>query len=150
FLFEAPGRSQRSVTIEPRKTKGENRPIIGLNPPAELKLWAERDLDRPVGPVMRGSAAAAARALDLKPDDTLLAATDPNDPHKMTGRAAGAKGNDDLGQRLLRLADKPVKVSVRRAGAEKDETIELGPGDGFKFEDEIVGTSDPKAGSPFQ
>jgi membrane-associated protease RseP (regulator of RpoE activity) len=157
FLFEAPGRSQRSVTIEPRKTKGENRPIIGLNPPAELKLPAERDLDRPVGPVMRGSAAAAARALDLKPDDTLLAATNPILPGPAEAAARDSITDldkhdpaGDLAQRLLALAGKPVQVKVRRAGSDKEETITLEAGSGFQFDDEIVGTSDPKAGSPFQ
>jgi membrane-associated protease RseP (regulator of RpoE activity) len=151
FVFdETPGRSRRTIAIEPRKSKGENRPIIGINPPSELKLPAERDLDRAAGPVLRGSAAAAARALDLKPDDRLLAATDTSSPDAMSDLPAGEKGYDDLAARLLLLADKTVKVSVRRAGADKDETIELKPGSGFEYEDEIVGTSDPKADNPFR
>ena len=46
FEFEAPGRGPRTVYIEPRKTKGEKRPIIGLNPPMELKLPAQRDVEQ--------------------------------------------------------------------------------------------------------
>ncbi len=146
FVFQAPGRSEQTIYIEPRKTKGEKRPIIGLNPPMELKLPAQRDLEPASSPVLRDSAAAAARALDLKPDDRLVSATDPKDPDAMTD----LKGFDDLAERLVRLIDKPVKLSVRRAGADKEETISLEPGNGFHFEDEIVGSSDPKADSPFQ
>jgi regulator of sigma E protease len=157
FVFEAPGRSPQTVFIEPRKLKGESRPIIGLNPPSELKLPARRDVEQAMGPVLRDSAAAAARELDLKPGDTLLAATNqiPPNPNEAAARADMTELEKidpaaDLAQRLLQLTGKPVQVKVRRAGSEKDETITLEPDSGFRFEDEIVGTSDPKADNPFQ
>jgi regulator of sigma E protease len=155
FVFEAPGQGPRTITIEPRKLKGEKRPIIGLNPPSELKLPAKRDVEQAGGPVLRDSSAAAARELDLKPGDTLLAATDAMSLNPVEAAARDAMTDldrhdpaADLAQRLLQLAGKPVRVKVRRAGANQDETLTLEPG--FQFEDQIVGTSDPKADNPFQ
>ncbi len=157
FEFDAPGHDPRKVDIEPRKLKGESRPVIGLNPPMELKLPAKRDLDATTGPVLRDSAAAAARALDLKPGDTLLAATESHQPGPDEAAQVAALSDldqhdpaADLAQRLLVLAGKPVEIKVRRAGSDKDETIKLSADGGFQYEDQVVGTSDPDAESVFQ
>jgi regulator of sigma E protease len=155
FVFEAPGQDPRTVEIEPRKTKGESRPIIGINPPPVLNLPEKADAPPAWGPVVRDSAAAAARALDLKPGDQLLAATDARQPNPVEGPALPVGLTDlepgdpagDLAGRLQELVGKPVTVKVRRG--EKEETVTLPPEGGFHFADRIVGTTDADQGSPY-
>ncbi len=151
FKFRASAeQTPQDVSIVARKLKTEKRPVIGLSPPSDLKLPTRRELEPVPAPVLRDSAAAAARAFDLKPGDRLIAATDPKDPAAMADLPAGEEGYGELAARLLKLADKPVKVTVRRAGSEADETITSEPGGGFEFGDEVVGVSDPKADNPFR
>jgi regulator of sigma E protease len=148
FVWRTPGQEARAVTIEPRKTKDEPNPVIGIGYPWALKLPEEREVPKGTGPVERNSAAADARALELGPDDQLLAATDalPLNPVEAPARAALTDLNPadpagDLAGRLRQLAGKPVTVRFRRG--DKEEQVTLEPGSGFQFGDRIVGTTDP-------
>jgi regulator of sigma E protease len=147
FVFRTPGHEPRAVSIEPRKTKEEPNPVIGIGYPADLRLFDRRDAVAGATPVLRNSPAAAARRLDLAPDDRLLAATDPDDPDSADLKALTGDPYADLAGRLLRLAGKPVKVRVSRGG--RNETLDLGTDDGFQFGDKIVGTTDADGNSPF-
>jgi regulator of sigma E protease len=156
FVWRTPGQEARSVSIEPRKTKDEANPVIGVGYPWSLKLPEKREVPTGSGPVERGSAAADARALDLGPDDRLLAATDPIplNPIESPARASltDLNPNDpagDLAGRLRALAGKPVTVTVRRAGADHTDTLTLQPDSGFQFGDRIVGTTDPDDNASF-
>ncbi len=152
FVFVTPGQEPRELKIEPRKTKNEANPVIGVTYPMELKLLDKRDAPADWTPAARDSAAAAARALDLKPGDVLLAATDTRQVNPAEGPALPTGLTDleridpagDLGMRLLELAGKDVKVRVRRAG--KEEEITLPADSGFQLGDRIVGTTDPDEG----
>jgi regulator of sigma E protease len=154
FVFRTPGQEPRALDIEPRKTKEESNPVIGIGYPADLKLADKREAPPGAGPFNRSSAAAAARRLDLGPDDTLLAATDARQVNPVEGPELplGLTALEpidpagDLAQRLLVLVGKPVKVKVRRAGKEEEVTLE--PGSGFQFGDTIVGTTDPEENAP--
>jgi membrane-associated protease RseP (regulator of RpoE activity) len=153
FVFRTLGQDPRPLDIEPRKTKEEPNPVIGIGYPADLKLLDKRQAPPGGGPFNRGTAAAAARALDLKPGDTLLAATDARPLNPVEGPALPAMsdldGNNpagDLAQRLLVLAGKPVKVKLRRGGKEEEVTLEADSG--FQFGDKIVGTTDPENNAP--
>lgn len=150
FRFRTPGGEPRDVSIAPRKAKNEPNPVIGIRWGIELRLPDKRGADPQAGPVLRNSAAAAARALDLKPDDQLVAATDPDNPDAegLKELPAGEKGYAELAERLGRLVGRPVKLRFRRAGSEMEGTMP--PGSGFQFEDAIVGTTDPGADNPFQ
>jgi membrane-associated protease RseP (regulator of RpoE activity) len=173
--FEFEGKD--AVEIEPRKTKSEKKPIIGINPPMELKLPEKGDADSAAGPVLRDSAAAAARALDLRPGDRVLtvldardtaaallaAATTPCSPLAAAGTVAIADQAKHLpappagqpfdfgafAERLRRAEGEPVLITVRRAGRDEDDELVVEP-TGFQFGDAIVGTSDPEATNPFQ
>jgi len=149
FVFRR-GEEDYTVAVVPRKNKQEKRPVIGITPPAQLRLPDKDEVEENGVPTLRNSAAAAACVLDLKPDDRLLAATDPDKPDALKELPAGAKGYADLGERLFRLSGKSVQVKVRRAGAAEDETLTLESGSGFQFGDAIVGTSDPTADNPFK
>jgi len=149
FVFRTPGQERRTLYIEPRKTKSEPNPVIGIGWPMELKLPEERNVPSGGKPVLQNSAAAVARALTLKPDDEILAATEPGQPD---GEAPAQlpKPNDfaALAERMRGLAGKPMTLSVRRDG--QVETLTIPASAGFKFGDAIIGTTDPDAANPFQ
>ena len=44
FVFDTPGEEPREISIEPRKTKNESNPVIGIGWPMILKLPEKRDL----------------------------------------------------------------------------------------------------------
>jgi regulator of sigma E protease len=148
FAFRR-GQEDFAVAIVPRKNKNEKKPVIGINPPLQLRLPDKDEVEPNGAPTLRNSASAAARTLDLKPDDRLLAATDPEKPDALKDLPEGTKGYADLGERLYQLADKTVQVKVRRATG-GEETLTLEPSSGFQFSDTIVGTSDPESDNPFK
>jgi regulator of sigma E protease len=151
FVLREPGQEPRVVSIEPRKTAYEANPVIGVLWPWELRLPRAGDVPAGTGPVRRGSAAAAARVLDLRPGDRVLATSDPADPEKMLELPKPPEGQDfdylAFARRLPGLAGKPMKLLVVREGG-SEETITVPP-TGFEFEDALVGTTKPGGGSPF-
>src|SRR5208283_4915877 len=85
-----------------------------------------------------------------------LASSVPQDPYEkdhledLPQTAPGeTKALGSLAERLLKLANNPVKLQIRRAGASKDEIVEIPPG-GFEFDDAFIGTSDDLAKDPFE
>jgi membrane-associated protease RseP (regulator of RpoE activity) len=158
FAVRSPDEKEaREVEIIPRKSKNDPNPLIGVGQPYELKLVEARlNRDGRKTPARMGSPAATARALDLKTGDRVLATSDPDQPDEPDrlvdlpppppGRAFDDR---ELGERLRRLAGKPVKLLVRRAGASADEIVMASP-EGFQFEDTIVGmTDDDPANTPY-
>ncbi len=154
FVFKTPvpGRPpedwpSRSVSIEPRKTKSEPNPVIGIGWPRELKLPEKRNVGANGGPVQRNSAAAAGKVLNLKPDDEFLAATDPAHPDDPPTSLPQPNDFAALADRVRGLAGKAMQVKVRRDGQEQTLAITA---EGFQFGDAIVGTTDPNGSNPFQ
>lgn len=148
FGLQGPDGSEQLVRIEPRKLPNEPNPVIGVLWPFALKLPDRRDGEPLGGPVRKGSPAAAARVVDLRPGDRLLAATDPDAPDRLSNLPADAAGAlAELTARFTRLAGTDVRLRVRRAGSDQEETVTL-PAVGFEYGDSIVGTSDPDAADP--
>src|SRR5262249_55024010 len=132
FVFQTPDGEERALSIEPRKTKEEPNPVIGVRWPMEMKLPDKpRGPDAEPGPAMPRSAAAAARRLDLRPGDRLLAATDarPLNPVESPARSTltdleSADPAGDLAGRLRELVGKPVTVRFRRGDKEEQVTLQ--------------------------
>src|SRR5439155_1144091 len=79
-------------------------------------------------PFYPNSAAAAARVIDLKPGDRVLAATDPDDDAQLTPLKRDEKQRTtwaDLAQRLRDRAGKPIRLKVLRAGKDEEEAVDL-------------------------
>src|SRR5262249_8454804 len=110
--------------------------MIGVSPQQKLELLGPELKKYYPQPVLRNSAAAAARLSDLKPGDQVLATTDPDDTAKMKP----VKDLRELGERLRALAGEKMQLLVLRAG-KGEEMVEL-PSEGFQFGDVILGTSD--------
>ncbi|HZT82641.1 MAG TPA: site-2 protease family protein, partial [Gemmataceae bacterium] len=140
--------TEREFTILPRRTKDDPAPVIGIQPPMELKLLPERYSKRLNGSFLTGPAAAA-RALDLRPGDVVTATTDPKDPSRMKdlAPAGGATDHDELARRVMALSGKPMTLKVRRAGSDKVEDVDA-PAVGFRSDDAIVSVTDPAANGP--
>ncbi len=145
------------IKVEPRKDDDDGRPMLGVSPPDSLELATEqfnRQFTTPLTrPVVPNSAAAAARAaVDLKPGDTVLATTDPDNAGRLkdlaTPAVMGGPELFELAQRFLALAGKPMTLRVRRAGAGAGEaTVDLDvPEAGFQFGDLIVACTNPDKG----
>lgn len=140
--------SRREIDLEPRRDANDVVPIVGIAPPDQLKLYPRspgmvREL-----PVLRESPAAAARVLDLKPNDTLIASSEAG-KEGLTPLTGDRKARlDELCRRLMTLKGEPFELEVKRAGMEANEKISLPP-QGFDFEDQIVATTDPNGGDVF-
>jgi membrane-associated protease RseP (regulator of RpoE activity) len=148
FTFETPGQKERELLIEPRKAKEEPNPVIGIGYPADLKLLDKREAPPGTGPFNRGTAAADARRIDLKPGDEPMAATDPDNPESGELKLLSGDRYADLAGRLSKLAGKPVRLGVIRDKRSDMDTITLEPDTGFQFGDRIVGTTDPENSAP--
>ena len=145
------------VSIEPRVGKSEKRPVIGVAQINELKLLPHQFRKRRLSPVYYESAAAAARPLNLRPGDVVVAATDPDKDNDITPLPPSSDKEDfnlkALSERVQRRAGKPMTLRVRRQGEKEtsDKAVSLA---GFDFEDSIIGITDDgpdnKPYSPFK
>jgi RIP metalloprotease RseP len=151
FVFEQPDRKTYKLAIEAKREEGEMRPAIGVTSASTTKLFSKKAVGDHPTPFLRNSPAAAARELDLGPNDYVLATTDPDHPDQMLKLGTEddrmtANDYSELGKRLVLLAGKPMKVSVRRNG--KTEELDV-PAEGFQFEDEVIGTTADGQSNPF-
>jgi regulator of sigma E protease len=138
--------SERKVDLLPRLEENDPNPVVGVAPPNQLRLSARPKKDVGVLPVTRGSPAAAARAIPLKPDEVIVATTDPDDPGKMKQLPlkGGLTDFNELARRLLRLEGQKLVVHVLPKGVEdKSKPTEREvPLEGFQFNDTIIGCTD--------
>jgi regulator of sigma E protease len=151
FVFETTDHRLLEVDLTPRLEPGDDKPVIGVGQPSRLRFPSARQLgDDGQPPVHLKSPAAAARVIDLRPGDTLVAASDPAGGDALTDLPADPrKALAELAGRLTALAGKPMTLKVRRKGADAAETVTLPPG-GFTYDDQIIGTSDTDTADPFE
>jgi membrane-associated protease RseP (regulator of RpoE activity) len=160
FTFDIYGENgqatERQVNLTPRREENDLNPVIGVVPPRQLKLFPRPKKEMDIAPVIKNTAAAAARPLPLGPDEFLVGTTDPDHPETFKelahDRKAGTFDFEELSQRLRRLAGQKMVVQVlskdAEAGAKPDER-EV-PVEGFQFDDTIVGCTraqDPRSKS---
>jgi hypothetical protein len=157
FVFRKPDGTEVTLQIEPRRDPNEIMPVIGVVPPPKLQLWTELYQKLRDRPYHYESAAAHARAIDLRPGDIVLKASDPAQggavtelKHDLRRRTFDAV---ELCRRMTKLGAEPLVLEVDRAGAAAGtgpETL-TAPARGFDWGDTIVGTTDPvRAEAPFQ
>jgi membrane-associated protease RseP (regulator of RpoE activity) len=141
---------ERSVDLLPRREENDPNPIVGVSPVEQLRLSPRPKKDTGYQPFYSGSAAAAARPVPVEPNEVVVAATDPDDPDKVTpirhDLKSGTFNYGELGRRLRRLEGKKLVVHVKRRGDdEKDKADERGvPLEGFRFNDTIIGCTKPQ------
>jgi regulator of sigma E protease len=141
--------SVHEIEIEPRCDDNDLNPVIGVIPSWKLKLLTNDFQKQREFPYHYFSAAAAAREVDLRPGDVILATSDPDHPETLKPLALeGADQGfnyDELGRRLLRLAGTPMVIQVRGAdGKTEEKTL---PPAGFAFGDSFVGSTVPQEGA---
>jgi regulator of sigma E protease len=136
------------IAIEPRRDKDDMRPIIGISPPRQLKLLP-KGRGRQQRPVFHGSPAAWARQpFDYRPDDTIVATTDPDNPDQVTDLPALVAADPEsrqrhaleLHRRWQLLAGKAMVIRIQREGQKLE--FNVGPAE-FQFGDRIIAMTDP-------
>jgi regulator of sigma E protease len=143
FGFKTREGEDKNLTLVPRRDENDVMPVIGVTPPPRLRLLPASVARTRELPVAFNSPAAAARELDLRPGDVVVAATDDANG-KVTSLPTGKAGWQELSKRLMALRGKDMVLRVQRAGAKAGavQTVEV-PASGFAFGDSIVGTTDP-------
>ncbi|MBL8799223.1 MAG: site-2 protease family protein [Planctomycetia bacterium] len=121
FAFGPPGgKDIVQTTIEPRRSKDDSYPVIGIAPSSSLKLFAgDPNLERK-GPYYYNSAASRAEP-PFAFGDEVIAMTDPAHPSQVTELPKNpynpqSTGRDyfEFRRRLQQLAGQEVKVVVQR------------------------------------
>jgi membrane-associated protease RseP (regulator of RpoE activity) len=151
-LYGPDGQKQGDLSLDllPRREENDLNPIVGLAPPDQLRLIPRPKKDIGVLPVVTGSAAAAARPVPIKPDEVLVASTDPNDPAKVTpikhDPKTGTFDYPEFDRRLRRLEGKKFVIRVKpiQSAADKEADEREVPVEGFQFNDTIVGSTKPQ------
>jgi len=142
---------EQTLTLKPRDDDNDTLPVIGVAAPLRLELFPEQARKYREAPARLGSPAAAARVIDLRPGDVVVAASDPDKDGELTSLGhdvdRGTFDSAELCRRMRGLKDRPFKLSVLRASDRKDkdarpEEVDV-PAGGFAFGDEIIGTTDP-------
>jgi regulator of sigma E protease len=151
FVFEATDRRKLEVELTPRLDPGDEKPVIGVGLAQRARLQNARYFagsGHP--PYALQTPAAAARVVDLRPGDVLVAATDPARGGAVTPLPAEPRpALAELARRMRdpALADKPLTVRVRNGKASDPVDMTVPPG-GFAYEDQVVATTDPTAADP--
>ena len=154
-----PKGAPRTVDLLPRLESSDQNPVVGVSPPAQLRLPPKPEKELGLLPVHQDSAAAAARPIPVIKDEIVVAATDPDKPQSITeiahDRKTGTFDYRELSRRVRGLRDKKMVVRVVRRGADgKTKPIERDvPLEGFQWNDAIIGCTDVQdAGSynPFR
>jgi regulator of sigma E protease len=120
-----------TLEIEPRLSKEDTRPMIGIAPPPRLQFEDKRFLGDFRNPVVPHSAASQAQP-PFAFSDTIVATTDPDQPDKVTElpldpRKPGSKQRDyfAFAHRMQRLAGKDVTIRVLRGPQDKQEAVDI-------------------------
>ncbi len=139
---------QRTVDLLPRLEENDLNPVVGVSPPHQLRLFPKPKKDIGQLPVMRNSAASAARPVPLDWDEVIVAATDPDNPEQVKALKhdlkTGTFDYKDFSKRLRSLEGKKLVIRVLPKGAEKTaKPVERDvPQEGFQFNDTIVGCTE--------
>lgn len=128
-----PGLSEKlETTIVPRRTKYDNRPMLGIRPAARVQLASRRQVSRTLDrPAIPGSPAFKATP-ELHFGDLVVATTDPANPEKVTDLPLDPRQPDkqmpdyfEFERRMDQLAGKKVILKVKHLdGKFEDVTIE--------------------------
>jgi len=120
----------QSVIMEPRRTKDDPNPVVGIAIPRQLTLAGKNRVEKEdKSPAFKGSPAAAA---NFEFDDEIVGTSDPDSPGTikalpMDPRAPGLNRPDffEFSRRMQLLADKDVKIRVKRKQSSGAENVDL-------------------------
>ena len=135
FVFGPPGATEQEMMhteVQPRRHEGDQRPVIGISPPMQLRLLSADRLSKGHPYPYLVSSAAAQAEPSLECDDIIIATTDPDDPTKikpLPPDPRNAKNLDyfEFQRRLILLAGKEMRIQVRRKDQPDPVTIRIPP-----------------------
>ncbi len=122
FVSDLPGQPPTTLDIEPRLSKNDAKPMIGIAPPEQLELRSRRatnpEMSAPVAPESAAARAQPAFAFG----DRIVATTDPDDPKRGVKELPDdprlpGKGRHDyfeFARRMRLLAGETVTIRVER------------------------------------
>ncbi len=149
----------KTVDLLPRLDVNDQNPVVGVAPPLQLRLRPKPEKPADYLPAVKGSPAAAARALPVGPDEIVVATTDPEDPASVKPIDHNAKFTRfdfrELSRRVVALKGKKMVVQVVSKGADRSaKPVERDvPLEGFQWNDIVVGCTevqDARAFTPFK
>jgi regulator of sigma E protease len=136
----APDNKLHDTQIEPRRSEGDSRPVIGIAPPQEklVLISSEVQKEREI-PCLYASAAARSQP-PFQFDDAIIGTTDPTDPARVSPLPPDPRSPNQpdyfvFEQRMKLLAGKPVIIQVRRPP--KDQIVDIHVPQSYEY---VVGT----------
>ncbi len=155
FTFQLYGsdgqaKGERTAHLLPRKEANDQNPVVGVQPPDQLRLPPKPAKDLGLLPVGKESPAAAARPIPVDQGEMVVAATDPDNPDTVKeihhDPKAGTFDFRELSRRVRALRGKKMVVHVLPKGAdEKAKPVQRDvPLEGFQWNDTIVGCTEPR------
>jgi regulator of sigma E protease len=129
MVAEYPGSPKPlDLTIEPRKTKDDANPVIGILPASSTRFAAPKDVDPTYKMPVDHLTPAASAQPPFAFNDVIVGTTDPSDPAKVTPLPDDPykKEQKDFFEFLRRmqlLAGKEVVVRVKREAGEVDVKV---------------------------
>jgi membrane-associated protease RseP (regulator of RpoE activity) len=150
IAYDADGKPlpERTVELLPRKEASDQNPVVGVQPPEQLRLPPKPRQDIGLLPVVKDSAAFASRPIVVEKDEVVVAATDPDNPDRATAiehdLKAGTFDFQELSKRVRALQGKKLVVHVLpKGGDDKAKPIERDVAlEGFQFNDTIIGCTE--------
>jgi regulator of sigma E protease len=141
FVFGPPSASEKELIkteIEPRKEKGDLRPMIGISPPQQLKLVPAKYRKRQGVPFSLTSAAAEAQPAFHFGDAIVACSFDPEHPEEIKElppdpRYPQHRDYFEFERRLRAMAGKPMRIEVHREDSGQAATIDVPPSYHYTF-----------------
>jgi regulator of sigma E protease len=128
LIGELPGQKPVEYAIEPRKTRDDPQPLLGLSTPSSLKLASRRRISKELkGPVIPTSSAGRAEPA-FEFEDQIIGTTDPADRNKILAlppdpRKPSQFDYFEFERRMAQLAGDDVTIQVLRREEGKDDRI---------------------------
>jgi len=130
FVSGRPGEKPRSIELEPRLDRTDDRPMLGISPPYRLALESRRMLGGSFTQPVFSKSAAARADKSFEFGDVIIATTDPDNPKQITElpvdpRKPTQRDYFEFVKRQRALAGKDMTIRVLRGPEGAQQTVDI-------------------------